>query len=269
MSKVEIEAEHESLDKQRRKDENGDNEQAKKNNIWDRLSVTTSSLKDRANRPRFQRYPPLKASKNKILIYIRDKDYVKWTAKMRTPINKRSRGKYCRFHHDYGHETEDCEALKNEIEDLIRRGYLGSFVADNKRSPLPKERNPREQSPSMPNQRGRSPRRDHPPATEVIVVIAGGLSRRETNSARKSCARQPQTENARGKRPRTNESITYTDGDLEEILTPHDDPMVISLTIANYEVKSSTLNMVLDESEDTKEWQDNVMLLHLKERQNL
>ncbi|KAK6145245.1 hypothetical protein DH2020_022065 [Rehmannia glutinosa] len=84
---------------------------------------------------------------------------------------------------------------------------------------------------------GRSPRRDHPLAAGVIAVIAGGLSGGETNSARKSYARQPQIEDARGKRPRTDESITFTDEYLEGILTPHDDPVVVSLTIANCEVK--------------------------------
>ncbi|KAK6142550.1 hypothetical protein DH2020_022898 [Rehmannia glutinosa] len=115
MSKVGIEAERESLDKKRKRDENGDNENAKKKKVWDRLSVTTSSSKDRANPPRFER-----------------------------------------FHRDHGHDTEDCETLKNEIEDLIRRGYLGSFVANNRGRPPPKERNPRERIPNMSNQRGRN-----------------------------------------------------------------------------------------------------------------
>ena len=35
---------------------------------------------------------------------------------------------YYRFHHDYGHDTERCIELKNEIEDLIRWGYLWKYV---------------------------------------------------------------------------------------------------------------------------------------------
>ena len=34
------------------------------------------------------------------------------------------RFKYCKFHKDYGHDTNDCLMLKDEIESLIRKGKL-------------------------------------------------------------------------------------------------------------------------------------------------
>ena len=37
------------------------------------------------------------------------------------------RRKYCRFHRGHGHNTEQCIQLKDEIEALIRRGYLDKF----------------------------------------------------------------------------------------------------------------------------------------------
>ena len=42
---------------------------------------------------------------------------------------KRNNTKYCEFHRDHVHRTDDCIQLRKEIEYLIRRGYLRRFVA--------------------------------------------------------------------------------------------------------------------------------------------
>ncbi|KAL3615064.1 hypothetical protein CASFOL_040725 [Castilleja foliolosa] len=42
--------------------------------------------------------------------------------------NRRNRDKYCRYHRDYGHDTNDCYNLKNLIEAIIRRGQLANYV---------------------------------------------------------------------------------------------------------------------------------------------
>jgi hypothetical protein len=39
--------------------------------------------------------------------------------------------KYCDYHQDHGHETEDCVSLRIEIERMIKRGKLARFVAAN------------------------------------------------------------------------------------------------------------------------------------------
>ena len=38
--------------------------------------------------------------------------------------------KYCRYHRDVSHTTEDCVTLKDEIEKLIHNGYLQDYVND-------------------------------------------------------------------------------------------------------------------------------------------
>ncbi|KAL0406282.1 UNVERIFIED_CONTAM: Enzymatic polyprotein [Sesamum latifolium] len=44
-----------------------------------------------------------------------------------TPQHPKS-DKFCRFHNDYGHSTEEFRHLKNEIERLIQNGYLQEYV---------------------------------------------------------------------------------------------------------------------------------------------
>ncbi|XP_022890991.1 uncharacterized protein LOC111406040 [Olea europaea var. sylvestris] len=141
-----------------------------------------------------------------------------------TPLNtSRDRTKYCDFHRDHGHTTEGCLALKQQIEALIRRGFLGSYTSHEKR-PRNKQNNIHE---------GRS---SEPPIAGTINVIIGGTaSGGDANNGRKKYAKQlpvsPGTDLAH------TEDITFGSKDLEGISFPHDDALVISAIIANFEIK--------------------------------
>ncbi|KAL0400335.1 UNVERIFIED_CONTAM: hypothetical protein Sradi_2376800 [Sesamum radiatum] len=82
---------------------------------------------------------------------------------------KRS-SKYCQFHRDHGHNTEDCFHLKDEIEQLIQQGYLEEYI---ERDNPPREGSMR---PLLEGgERGtRHSNRDNPPTAGVIGVISGG-----------------------------------------------------------------------------------------------
>ncbi|RWW06188.1 hypothetical protein GW17_00030507 [Ensete ventricosum] len=60
--------------------------------------------------------------------YIREKGLLKAPNLMRTQSESHDRGHYRRFPRDYDHDNEECYDLKNQIEDLIRRGHLDQFV---------------------------------------------------------------------------------------------------------------------------------------------
>ena len=65
---------------------------------------------------------------DQILTEIRDEPSLKWPRPLQSSPNMRDKRKYCRFQKDHGHYTEDCRDLKEQIEELIRRGKLQQYV---------------------------------------------------------------------------------------------------------------------------------------------
>lgn len=63
-----------------------------------------------------------------ILMEIKDEQCLKWPRPLQSPPSVRDKKKYCRFHKDHGHYTEDCRDLKKQIEELIQRGKLQRYI---------------------------------------------------------------------------------------------------------------------------------------------
>ena len=83
---------------------------------------------------------------------------------MRTDPTKRDTAKYCEFHRDHRHQTDDCIQLRKEIEYLIRRGYLRHYVAPEGQDQAPPQQ-PRQQTPAL-----------HQQPLGEIHVISGGFA---------------------------------------------------------------------------------------------
>ena len=94
----------------------------------------TREKKDRDNRKavsssgRGQHYTPLNIPLDQVLMQIKDDPSLKWLERMKGDPNKHNKNKYCRFHRDHGHDTNECYDLKQQIENLIRQGKLRHFV---------------------------------------------------------------------------------------------------------------------------------------------
>ena len=77
----------------------------------------TKERKDRDNKKpspsmRNQQYTQLNVPLEQVLMQIKDDLSLKWPEKMKGDHNKRNRNKYCRFHRDHGHDTDECFDLK-------------------------------------------------------------------------------------------------------------------------------------------------------------
>ena len=99
---------------------------------------------------------------------------------MKTDPAKRDITKYCEFHRDHGHRTDDCIQLKKEIEFLIRRGHLCRYVALEDRNQAP---------PPPPCQPAPAQHQQQQPLGEINVISKGLAGGRESSSAKKAYLR--------------------------------------------------------------------------------
>ncbi|XP_057954118.1 uncharacterized protein LOC131148434 [Malania oleifera] len=192
-------------------------------------STLHASPKTKRQPSKFSTYTPLNVPRYELLMQIRKKDYVSWPEPMRTPLHKQNMSKFCAFHRNHGHDPEECIQLKEEIETLIRRGYLSKFIKkeDPQREPLEQRR------PSVKE-------KEEQVVGEIAVIFRGSASGGDSGGARKIYAKQKllmEKEETISKRNKKYDDITFDSGDEEGVQKPHDDALVLSLLVANYKVK--------------------------------
>ena len=158
----------------------------RRGNLRDRLGPPQS---ERRRRYSPQRFTPLTASVSQVLHEVRNKQFLRWPTQMKSdPATKKENTKYCEFHKDYGHRTDNCIQLKREIEYLIQRGYLRRFISPGNQA--------QNQAQSQAQNQNQAPTQQPPPRQTTtqhqqplgeIQVISGGFAGGgESSSARKA-----------------------------------------------------------------------------------
>ncbi|GJY33026.1 hypothetical protein Tco_0417495 [Tanacetum coccineum] len=71
-------------------------------------------------------------------IFALEKEKFKAPPPMVTPAEKRDSNKYCEFHADTGHSTDECMQLRKHIDELIKAGKLSQFIKELKQNDKPK-----------------------------------------------------------------------------------------------------------------------------------
>ncbi|XP_048496309.1 uncharacterized protein LOC125495589 [Beta vulgaris subsp. vulgaris] len=152
---------------------------------------------------------------------------------MKTPYKNRDKSKYCHFHKDCGHETNECKHLKRALEDLARKGKMNLY--------LPKEgENFRKKMIVKERRKKESESTDE----DVVLVISGGFAvGRSTKRGHKNYLREL------GQHLLTNQAetdlflkVVVSELDRGKLTTPHDDPLVVKMKIVNLRVRRILIN---------------------------
>ncbi|GAV71512.1 hypothetical protein CFOL_v3_15006 [Cephalotus follicularis] len=102
-----------------KKEKRKERSELSKEDLRHKLSRRENSPRGGAPIPSYNNFAPFLDTRTRILAVEQDKVPIQWTEKMRSPAKKRDVEKYCRYHRDHGHDTEECRQLNNQIEDLI------------------------------------------------------------------------------------------------------------------------------------------------------
>ncbi|CAA0826945.1 Unknown protein, partial [Striga hermonthica] len=211
-------------------------------------------------RQRYHTFTPLRKDMKEVLEAMEQKmpsEDVTWPKTRFTgPIRPRS-DIYCRFHRYYGHTMENCIHLKDEIERLIRAGYLKEFVYHDMVKGKGRRRC-REDSEERSDRdeegdggdgqdgRGKRPRRDGDKGGHggeasmkrgTIYMISGGPTDGDSNRARKEHARDVKRKREEVGITARMPVISFKAEDAEGVVLPHNDALVITAEVAGFDVK--------------------------------
>nr|XP_021860959.1 uncharacterized protein LOC110799981 [Spinacia oleracea] len=203
--------------------------------------------------PTFHEYTPLNAPRAAIYNVNKNEN---WKRPPPMSDKPRPQSKYCAFHDDCGHYTENCRDLKDNIEDMIRRGYLTQYKArqnnnnqqnsnwqsNNTNNRLPSTQTPLRIEQKAPETSRNGEARNSGQKGPTVWVISGGPCHGGTISgAGRSLGEHRHLVNYHStiKWPATQvmPNISFTPDDCRGIIYPHDDPLVLGLEIANFPVK--------------------------------
>ena len=90
--------------------EDKDRSPKRKGNVRDYLGPPQLELQ-----PRYppQQFTPLTASVSQVLYEVQHEKFLRWSSQMKTDPTKRDMTKYCDFHRDHKHRTDDCIQLNS------------------------------------------------------------------------------------------------------------------------------------------------------------
>ncbi|XP_076930094.1 uncharacterized protein LOC143594736 [Bidens hawaiensis] len=152
-------------------------------------------------------------------------DNARWPRKIEKVSSWKDQSRWCVYHENFSHTTENCIGLRIELSHLLSKGYLKDHLG-RKGNKIQEDNKPTERAPS-------------PRDAKIVNLISGGSDICGTfYSAFKRHAKESKSE--KETRPtRTTilvdkKVITFEEEGKENILYPHHDGLFITLYMANH-----------------------------------
>ncbi|KAL0455923.1 UNVERIFIED_CONTAM: hypothetical protein Slati_0931500 [Sesamum latifolium] len=200
-------------------------------------------------------YTPLTVPITQALMAIEGKGLLARPRSWRDGPQRPQSDKFYRFHNDYGHTTEECRHLMNEIERLIQNVYLQEYVCWEKArgtGPYQKKETDRTKEPRGANQE--APARESPqagmkekmdpnnvPRKGIIRMITGGPVGDDSHHARNAEIRRAHSEAITKildvEATEDTPIIQFGRAERSGPRSTHNDALVITALLANYEVE--------------------------------
>ena len=172
----------------------------------------------------------------RIMSEIKNEPFFIWPAPLGEDPSRRDPNKYCSYHREKGHMTKRCYTLKQHLEELAKTGHLHRYISDGQRQHY---------------HEGPTAAHNTKPAARFIETIhtsrPNGLSYDRLRFDLKKAQHlrevfQVSEGSVMSKKPRidfprSEQQIFFSNEDLRDVDTPHDDPLVIKLRIGYSDVK--------------------------------
>ena len=113
--------------KGKRKKEEPNDSKVRKRIIRTHILEAKASKSSSDNPKKKINFTPLMMPIDKILMQIKEEPGLKWPKPLSKSSRKHDLKKYCHFHKDHSHYTDECHDQKKQIEELIQWGKLQKF----------------------------------------------------------------------------------------------------------------------------------------------
>nr|XP_016476720.1 PREDICTED: uncharacterized protein LOC107798263 [Nicotiana tabacum] len=150
---------------------------------------------------------------------------VQWPQKIKLDPSTRRSNALCEFHQERGHKTEDCIGLRQEVVRMLNEGYLKELLSDKGRANFARRRDPSQGPPKPPS-----------PVCTIQMIIGGGDDM-VINHVKFTTTHKLKRTVAHERYDDLEDSIIFDKLDTDSLSFPHYDTLVITLRIADTDVK--------------------------------